>query len=388
MNDTPYIKPLSRKHRQRFFIFMVVIFVVVMPIFILYATGYRYENQSGNRSFVSIGGMYIGSDTEKTKLYVDDVEVIGVRLFRKASYVQNLTVGLHTVHVQGEGLYTWSKELPVYSQIVTEGNAFNLPRVPQIRPITKWIDINGNPVLFTKKGDLSPFISSSTTHPIVLAEKNATTTYSINAEYMYVSSLFSSTSIATSTSLNKVTHEVNNTFRFSSSFVSSASSSNATTSKRVGESKIYESNDDIYVSWLGGDSNRPYYYCIFYTTEASTTEIYGKHVIDQIHEQLDRGDRNSLLSISTKPEWLCRDTIKIDRKRQRVEWFNFLPNSTDHAILLLEDGLYVVEVDDRSWQNVQMLYGGDNLEVVLDGDRIYVRNDIGIYFELLTKIVN
>ena len=66
-------------------------------------------------------------------------------------------------------------------------------------------------------------------------------------------------------------------------------------------------------------------------------------------------------------------------------WFDYFPDSTDLILMHLEDGLYVVEVDDRAWQNTQPLYLGSNLEVIQDGGRIFV-HDGTFYLEVFTEL--
>ena len=83
---------------------------------------------------------------------------------------------------------------------------------------------------------------------------------------------------------------------------------------------------------------------------------------------------------------VCRIDIRIDRKWQEVIWFDFLPNRSDLVLMLLEDGLYVVEIDDRSWQNVQLLYPGTDLVVLLDAGRVMVKD--GEYIlEVFTDLI-
>ena len=82
---------------------------------------------------------------------------------------------------------------------------------------------------------------------------------------------------------------------------------------------------------------------------------------------------------------VCRTEIHIDDLGQKVAWFDYFPNSTDHVLMHLQDGLYVVEVDDRSWQNTQPLYPGTDIEVLQDGGRIFV-HDGGYYLEVFTDI--
>ena len=54
-------------------------------------------------------------------------------------------------------------------------------------------------------------------------------------------------------------------------------------------------------------------------------------------------------------------------------------------MLQLEDGLYVTEIDDRSWQNTQQVYTGDDFETVVTDTAIYIKQE-GRYFELLTTL--
>ena len=82
---------------------------------------------------------------------------------------------------------------------------------------------------------------------------------------------------------------------------------------------------------------------------------------------------------------MCRSEIRIDRKWQQIKYYEFFPRSSDLVVLQLEDGLYVTEIDDRAWQNTQMVYPGDNFETVVTDTNIYIKED-GRYFELLTTI--
>ena len=63
--------------------------------------------------------------------------------------------------------------------------------------------------------------------------------------------------------------------------------------------------------------------------------------------------------------------------------FDFFPGSTDFVVVALKDGIYVVEVDDRSWQNVQPLVMGTNLAFHIENGSIYVYDGALIYQVLL-----
>ncbi len=47
--------------------------------------------------------------------------------------------------------------------------------------------------------------------------------------------------------------------------------------------------------------------------------------------------------------------------------------------MVLEDGIYVVEIDDRSWQNVQPLMLGNNLSMYIENGNIFVYDGVLIY---------
>ena len=70
---------------------------------------------------------------------------------------------------------------------------------------------------------------------------------------------------------------------------------------------------------------------------------------------------------------------------QTVEYFDFFPGNSSLVLMHLEDGLYVTEIDDRSWQNSQLLYPGEDITVRVEGGQIYVR-DRGYLLEVFTEI--
>jgi hypothetical protein len=67
-------------------------------------------------------------------------------------------------------------------------------------------------------------------------------------------------------------------------------------------------------------------------------------------------------------------------------YFDFFPGSSDLVLEHRTDGIFVVEIDDRSWQNTQQIYPASAEKVVINNGRIYVR-DGGINLELLTTLI-
>ncbi len=84
---------------------------------------------------------------------------------------------------------------------------------------------------------------------------------------------------------------------------------------------------------------------------------------------------------------VCRTDIRIDRKGQKVHDFDFVPDNVNLVLMHLDDGIYVTEIDDRSWQNVQLLYPGKDIMMLIYRDSIFIKEGKFI-FEALTVIDN
>lgn len=382
MPSEPLVQPLSRSNRTRFFWLLLVIFCITMPVFVFYAVGYRIDFGE-ERNITTVGGLYISAEADDIEMFVDEEPVVNMRLFQQAAYVQNLDAGMHRVHVQRDGLQTWVKELPVYPHIVTEAQAFNMPEIPQVRYIPEWLTSDGLPLYIASSASTTPFAHASTTNTIVATTTPIQSTYTPNSEYEYVTSLFAaSSSVSASDTSRRAVDVFDDPFQFAETAPSSATET-ATTTQIFRDVRLYESDGDVYAEWTGETRNVPYYYCITYTSPATTTVEYGEHVYESIVAEY--GTSTDLFDPALSGTRFCRDTIRIDRKRQEVQWFAFFPGTIHRVLMLLEDGLYVVEVDDRSWQNVQQLYSGEDLAVRVDGGQIYVFDGVH-YFELITEI--
>lgn len=379
---TPHVEmqPLSQKKRRFVFLLSLILFVVAVPISVFYAIGYRFDFSSDITNIKSVGGMYVRNDTPDTDMFVNGEPVRDMRVFQRAAYIQNLEEGMHRIHVQGDGVQTWVKDLPVYAHYVTEVSSFNLPEVPQVRIITQWSDpTTGSGVIFDTEATSSFAFASVTAPMLLLSSTTATSTLVENPEYEYVQSrLASSTQERVLLQSLRVQAE---RFMFGSELASTTPViPTATTTIRSRDYTLYERNGEVYVNFAGMQDDIPYYYCVLYSGRVNTSAQYGEHVYDQVMEQFDIVD--SLLGSR-----MCRTDIRIDRLGQEVLWFDFFPGSTDIVLMLLEDGLYAVEVDDRAWQNTQRLYPGEDLQAVQDGGRIYVQ-DKGVLLEVYTQIAS
>lgn len=381
MPSEPQIAVLSSKRRQRFFLFLVLVFMLTLPMMIFYTTGYRLDFGGEENTIVTTGGMYITTDNLEVDVYLDGEQVESPRLFRSAYYIQNIEAGQHRVVVQRPDLYTWVKELPVDSRIVVEAAAFNMPLIPHVRPITKYVTETDAPVFSASEKGEALFSGVTTTVPVLYATSSLAANFPINEEYIYAESLFSTTSTSTRSVFERILDEVGN-FRFATT--SAVDSQNATVTEEVlerGGVRLVLRDSELYAVWAGSINTIPFYFCVTDTPSTSTAVRYGQHVADQITDL-----KNSTTTpIIVDGNRLCRPEIKLDRLRQDVFFYDFFPGSSDLVLLQLEDGLYVTEIDDRAWQNVQLLYPGKDFQVVVENGVIYV-HDGHHYFEIITEI--
>jgi hypothetical protein len=366
---------LPYKVRRKFFGFLVAVFLVVLPFLYLYATGYRFDMRKPT-NLVSTGGIYVAVDRTGAEIYIDDELVRETRAFRRAFYAQSLDAGTHRVHVQKEGYHTWVKELPVTKRLVTEASAFNLPLVPEVRLITKWQTATGSAVI------REPFVYPTVANPFVATTSKATSTLTVNVEHQALMLHFATTSTTTVT--KGPAQQIRDLL------IKEATSTDkttlATTTITSSGVRLFKSGDDVFASWIGTFEEMPYYYCApdFPPYTGTTTAPVPTTEEEEALEE-DVPEVGLMHPVQTVPEdTACDPTIRLDRKWQEVRDFKFFPGSTDFVVLVLGDGIYVVEIDDRSWQNVQPLFLGNNLHMYIENGNIFVYDGEFIYQVLLT----
>jgi len=360
-------EPLSQKTRGRAFLFLVLIFIVSLPFLYLYATGYRFDVTKPT-TLISTGGIYIAVDRTGAEIYINDELMRETRTFRKAFYAQGLTVATHRVHVQKEGHHTWVKELPVSRHLVTEAQAFNLPLVPQVRVISEWRTATGTAVI------PAPLTNASSTNAVFATTTTNTLNFIKNEEYAVRLDIFLGTSTVFEippTGVSVTTEEVATT-----------SNDTATSTVVSGRVRLYQEGEDVYAQWVGSFNQMPYYYCApefpRYSTTTPTTTL--PILVEDMDKDELPNDEFVMHPVQTvSPDIACDPTIRIDRMWQTVHDFNFFPGSTDLVLMMLDTGVYVVEVDNRAWQNAQPLFLGENLQMYIEAGTIYLYDGVLIY---------
>src|SRR3989344_2039740 len=118
------MKPLSIKKRRFYLIVFALLFLIVIPLLILYATGYRFTD---TLNLIRTGGIFVSVPESGSEAYIDNFLVKQGGIFQRNIFIQNLKPGLHDVKVVKNGFQSWSKQLQVFPQTVTEAHSFLLP---------------------------------------------------------------------------------------------------------------------------------------------------------------------------------------------------------------------------------------------------------------------
>lgn len=350
------MKPLSKKTRLLSGALLVVVFLILAPIILANSFGYHLGKLGDVFTIVKTGGIYVMSDVSGAEIYIDGEYYKDSGLFLRNTLIQDLEPGqTHKITVHKEGLYKWSKELPVYESLVTESNVLMLKKELDMREIYPFFDEEQN-------GTTTPSEDLEITEELpeeVLIEG----VIPINPEYRDLINLFSEKEddvYSTSTSLlddELIEKEVVGED-------GEVSTSTATTTKDIPEYFIrlgIEDPDELenlivmsdQVAWLedGGvlvnwidENNTPYFfYCISFDE--------------------------------------CRDEVVLDWEDD-IYRFGFFPNRNDVLIVLVDSGIYAVEIDDRSERNIQPIYVGEDLDFRKnDREQIIVKDGL-VFFEI------
>lgn len=200
------MEPLSHTKRYVYLSVLIFLFVVLVPITLLYSSGYRIGD---GFALVKTGGIYVGLDTSGATLLLDGKAKKGVGILKKGFFVQDLVPRVYHVVVKKEGYRTWQKIIEVKPKLVSEMSAFVLP-------------------------DTIPYETLSTSSP----------------EYANIAQLF-----ATSTESSLLSSE------YASLFLATPGEKTFTEAKRKGGVVLWREGGSIFARWVDSNSSAPSYFC-------------------------------------------------------------------------------------------------------------------------------
>lgn len=372
---TPQVQPLSYQHRNLFFYFLAAAFFLSLPFLFLYATGYRFSFTE--TSIVSTGGLYVAAERSGAQIFIDDELVRETRVFRRAFYSQGLPAGTHRVHVQKDDHHTWVKELPVYPHLVTEAQAFNLPLVPTVRVVAPWQTAGGVAMLTASSSVLA---LAEPANQYLFEPRAATSSLVRNPEFASLVQLFTPTAPAAAAAgaIDRARSALTNT--------SPDPVGRATTTKEWRGVRLYEEDGEVYAAFIGPHSQMPYYYCAEefppYDPFSTSTRAVRQAAAASLSASAAAAELEEVLPLDVQTvaaDAACDPVIRIDRSDEEVIYFDFFPNSTDLVVLAQPSGVYVVEIDDRSWQNRQPLLPGTGLKAAVQGGAVYAYDGEYVY---------
>jgi hypothetical protein len=146
------------------------------------------------------------------------------------------------------------------------------------------------------------------------------------------------------------------------------------------------SEGKLFAEWVGSFEQMPYYYCAEAFPRFSTTTEFEENAaatlksIEVETEELPAEGPVFIHPVQSVPaDAGCEQRILIANDLGEIYGYEFFPGSTDLIILETEGGIYISEIDNRAWQNVQPLLQGKNLHVHVENGSIYVYDGTLIY---------
>jgi len=128
------MEPLSQKKRKLYFISLIFVFVVLVPVTLLYSSGYRLID---GFKIVKTGGIYVGLVESSAELFLDGKLVKEIGILKNGFFIQDLTPRVYHIIVKKDGYRSWEKVIEVLPQRVSETSAFILPNnIPYIEVST------------------------------------------------------------------------------------------------------------------------------------------------------------------------------------------------------------------------------------------------------------
>ncbi len=130
------MKPLSTKKRSIYFTGFTILFLIGIPLIILYAVGYRID---GTFATFKTGGILVQTQFSDTQISLNGVFAKRSGIFQRNVFLDNLKAGQYLVEVQKDGYQAWKQNLPVLAEQVTQASAFILPQDINFQELTQFI---------------------------------------------------------------------------------------------------------------------------------------------------------------------------------------------------------------------------------------------------------
>jgi len=309
--------PLSRKSRLVALWCSVLVFIVGTPLLIAYSQGYRLDDAL---SLVHTGGIYIHSDMSRTRVYLDGEYVEANGTLFKNTLIQNLRPSrTYEVWVERDEYQSWTKELPVKRNFVTEAAVLMLPEV------FDWEEI-----LSTTTMNVRPTATSTATTTEVIAPRHQELTELFEETDEQFAVTYATTTIELVRGREVATTTLYSVLEFPDWLQTLATSTNLEEQDQVRERDgivTWLTDGNIHAAWGRENDSPPYYFC----------------------------------------NATCTPMLTVDWAED-ITYYDFYPNRNDVVIVAGSTGIYAVELDERSQRNIQPFVEGSGLSFRLTKD--------------------
>lgn len=309
------MQPLSRIFRRHLFLAMVVMFLVGAPLLIGYSKGYRLNDAF---SLMETGGIYIHSDIANSEVYLEGEFVESTGSFLRNTFIQDLSPDRsYTLWVVKEGYQSWTKRLPIVANLVTEARVLMLPKKLTWNEISATTTITAPHGVLEENGD----IPNPAYQTLVEEFKDYKEQFAVEVPTT-TTLIVRGKRVATTTTKME--------YRFPAWLADYASSSALALQKNVKEREgivVWIADGNLIAAWVRTGEVPPYFFC--------TTS--------------------------------CKERLLIDWKEPILR-YDFYPNRNDVVIILTSEGLFAVELDDRSDRNIQPIRKGAVLDFRVESD--------------------
>ena len=127
------MQPLSKNKRRVYLIGFVVLFLLCLPVVLLFANGFRFESGFG---FVKTGGIYISVPYADAVVAMNGEDVGTSGILKRGFYIDDLTPGSYVIAVTREGYRPWYRTLSVEQTLVSDARALLIPEEIEAIPLT------------------------------------------------------------------------------------------------------------------------------------------------------------------------------------------------------------------------------------------------------------
>jgi hypothetical protein len=166
-------------YRKRFFIALIfiVLFFLLIPVVILYSTGYRLDKDF---SLTSTGGLYVFYPESGAEVYLNGSLADQTSLFERGIFLDELSPDTFTVEVKKAGYIPWKKTVEVRERRVAEAYPFLIPETISTSSVKRFITLSsGSSVtnsLYEEVADLFSTSTASTTPALLKRLSDSTST--------------------------------------------------------------------------------------------------------------------------------------------------------------------------------------------------------------------